>query len=584
MSNTYGLAYKEEEEEPATVCCCPSPSDSCAPTTCGGPSPYASSSGEDTSDAKYFHPGDVTAGKRKLPSLVQLPISKRPRVTKKKLVRHGINYVTFQTESGRSIPLDCRYTDVKVIGTGSYGTVLRARDTHTMGTDSEEVAVKHTVLVEDKLDVDDWPDIVRIIREVELLRDFHHNNILSLVDIFPQPPAYAMTSIGIVTPLYKGGTLATYQPRSLAQVMAFTRQVLSALAFMHGHNVLHRDVKRDNIFVSKDGSSVVLGDFGLARAPPHALARLSTPYQSVPGDRISARSSTTATAELMTTRIVTAPYRAPELLLNHDDYDGRIDVYATGCVLTELIFAPGNGRSHLFKHEDTNNKDLEYQYTRDCLAQQLVMDCLLSGLDDPADEAIEDVIDSLCDWLDAGPRPKYMRHFRGLTVSEDLRGATLRGSCNVQKVREKFAIVQARDPGDLVTPILRSLLTFDPRERPQSEEVLLEFDEIFNTDLGGSSGPGQYNGPLEDDLEAEIEAGLPHSSTRYVCAKEILWNVMLECRKTIAGSTGTVGARRVTDIFEHDRLMAGKDIFHIHKLADELSLKYISRSSSPSAG
>mmetsp|Transcript_26697 Transcript_26697/g.21974 ORF Transcript_26697/g.21974 Transcript_26697/m.21974 type:complete len:144 (-) Transcript_26697:8-439(-) len=122
-----------------------------------------------------------------------------------------------------------------------------------------------------------------------------------------------------------------------------------------------------------------------------------------------------------------------------------------------------NSRSHLFKHEDTNNKDLEYQYTRDCLAQQLVMHCLLNGVDD-TDEAIEDVIDSLCDWLDAGPRPKYMRQFCGVAVSDDLRRATLRGSCHVQKVREKFAIVQARNPGELITPILRSLLTFDPRD------------------------------------------------------------------------------------------------------------------------
>ncbi|KAF4713447.1 Mitogen-activated protein kinase, partial [Perkinsus olseni] len=178
-----------------------------------------------------------------------------------------INYVTFATASGRSIPVDSRYTDVKVIGTGSYGTVLSAKDSlaEVTGVGPKEVAVKHTVLVEDKLDVEDWPDIVRIIREVELLRDFHHENLLSLTDVFPQPSGYAMTNIGIVTPMCKGGTLATYQPRSLAQVMAFTRQILSALSFMHSHNVLHRDIKRDNLFVTEGGRSVVLGDFGLAR-------------------------------------------------------------------------------------------------------------------------------------------------------------------------------------------------------------------------------------------------------------------------------------------------------------------------------
>ncbi|KAF4701137.1 Mitogen-activated protein kinase, partial [Perkinsus olseni] len=497
-----------------------SPSGSCAPTTCGGPepSPYASlSTGDTTDDATYTLASTGKPRKalcqpsKKLASssLVRLPITKRlsqkaPHKKRKTLPsRRGINYVTFATASGRSIPVDSRYTDVKVIGTGSYGTVLSAKDSlaEATGVGPKEVAVKHTVLVEDKLDVEDWPDIVRIIREVELLRDFHHENLLSLTDVFPQPSGYAMTNIGIVTPMCKGGTLATYQPRSLAQVMAFTRQILSALSFMHSHNVLHRDIKRDNLFVTEGGRSVVLGDFGLARAPPHALARLSTPYRSVPGDRVSARSSSGSNAELMTTRIVTAPYRAPELLLNHDDYDGRVDVYATGCVVAELVYAPGSSRSHLFKHDDTSNKDLEYQYTRDCLAQQLVMECLLHDVDE-TDEALERRIDSISDWLDAGPRPRYLKQMRGLGVSEDLRRAVLRGSCTIQKIREKVAIIHAENPGPLVMHVLRSLLTFDPRQRPQSHEMLQEFDEIFEVDLGDNCGRAEYDGPVEDDLEA----------------------------------------------------------------------------------
>ncbi|EER01968.1 hypothetical protein Pmar_PMAR007661 [Perkinsus marinus ATCC 50983] len=501
----------------------------------------------------------------------------------------GIDYVTFATASGRSIPVVSRYTNVKVIGTGSYGTVLSAKDAvaEATGIGPMEVAVKHTVLVEDKLNVEDWPDIVRIIREVELLRDFHHENILSISDIFPQPSGYAMTSIGIVTPMYKGGTLATYQPRSLAQIMAFSRQILCALSFMHNNNVLHRDIKRDNIFVTEDGRSVVLGDFGLARGPiwesfvvytetDWDLQKLSTPYRSVPGDRMGMRSSTSgSTAEVMTTRIVTAPYRAPELLLNHDHYDGRIDVFATGCVVAELIFAPGSSRSHLFKHDDTNNKDLEYQYTRDCLAQQLVMDCLLNG-DDDTDEALESRIDAMSDWLDYGPRARYLKQFQGLTVSEDLRRAVLMESCTVQKVREKFAIIQAENPGPLVMHVLRSLLTFDPRQRPQSQEMLLEFDEVFDMGFEGYCGEGEYSGPSEDDLELEIETGLPTESSRYVCAKEILWNLMLDSRKTLK-SSGKIEARRVTDIFEHDRFTAGSGIGRIHQLADELSRKYLSR-------
>lgn len=49
--------------------------------------------------------------------------------------------------------------------------------------------------------------------------------------------------------------------------------------------------------------------------------------------------------------------------------------------------------------------------------------------------------------------------------------------------------------------VLRSLLTFDPRQRPQSQEMLLEFDEVFDMGFEGYCGEGEYSGPSEDDLE-----------------------------------------------------------------------------------
>ena len=86
-------------------------------------------------------------------------------------------------------------------------------------------------------------------------------------------------------------------------------QILAGLHFCHSQLILHRDLKPQNVLIDKTGV-VKLADFGLARA-----------FQA---------------RKTYTPEVVTLWYRAPELLLGEGEYAAAVDLWSTGCILSEL--------------------------------------------------------------------------------------------------------------------------------------------------------------------------------------------------------------------------------------------------------
>ncbi|KAI0044126.1 kinase-like protein [Auriscalpium vulgare] len=94
---------------------------------------------------------------------------------------------------------------------------------------------------------------------------------------------------------------------------------------LHSINVVHRDIKPQNIFVSASGH-VCLGDFGLA----------AHPY-------ISSRDSL---ADIVMTDLAGTPYRmAPELFADHPAYDYNVDIWMYGLVILDLFIGRRDGKS-----------------------------------------------------------------------------------------------------------------------------------------------------------------------------------------------------------------------------------------------
>lgn len=219
--------------------------------------------------------------------------------------------------------VDSKYSFTRVIGSGAYGVVISAQDTHL----NNRVAIKMVPKA-----FQDEIDAKRILREIKLLKHLKHENIVGINDMMPPMMRYVddfkdvyIVSELMETDLYR--IIYSKQSLSLDHVQYFIYQVLRALKYIHSANVLHRDLKPSNLLVNSNCDLKVC-DFGLARGVL---------------DSDQMRDSTKR--PLLTEYVVTRWYRAPEIMLACHEYDKPVDVWSTGCILAELLarkpFFPG---------------------------------------------------------------------------------------------------------------------------------------------------------------------------------------------------------------------------------------------------
>jgi serine/threonine protein kinase/tetratricopeptide (TPR) repeat protein len=171
----------------------------------------------------------------------------------------------------------------------------------------------------------------RFARETRLAAALQHPNIVPLLTAgaIDGLPYYVM-------PFVDGESLRARLARDGAlpvrDVMAILRDVARALAYAHEHDVVHRDIKPDNILITSGVAAVT--DFGIARA----LSRARTVAEAPP----------MATDHLtqLGTALGTPAYMAPEQASGDPDLDHRADLYALGCTAYELLAGrtPFHGR------------------------------------------------------------------------------------------------------------------------------------------------------------------------------------------------------------------------------------------------
>ncbi len=153
----------------------------------------------------------------------------------------------------------------------------------------------------------------RFEREIRFAARLQHPHILTVLDSGASGGFFWFTM-----PYVEGESLRTRLQRerqvSVKDAVRITREASQALQYAHEHGVVHRDIKPDNILLTKDGSTLV-ADFGIARA-----LEIGGPTLTQTGMSLG-----------------TPAYMSPEQASGDREIDARTDIYALGAVLYELL-------------------------------------------------------------------------------------------------------------------------------------------------------------------------------------------------------------------------------------------------------
>ncbi|DAZ92402.1 TPA: hypothetical protein N0F65_003785 [Lagenidium giganteum] len=222
--------------------------------------------------------------------------------TAKTLVRHVWLSRRQERAPAKSIWLDIEV--LRTIGKGTHGTVVLAR----RKLDGAVVAVKRVRLSQVSENGRKQAD-----NEVILLKSLYHVNIVRFYDHFTVDD-----ELNIVMEYSDGGNLRQLVkmrsrekmgPFPEAVIMCWFAQLVLAVAYIHGKNVLHRDLKAQNVFLTRK-NVVKLGDFGISKA--------------LAGD------------DTANTACGTPESMSPEICRG-EPYGKKSDIWSLGCILYEMI-------------------------------------------------------------------------------------------------------------------------------------------------------------------------------------------------------------------------------------------------------
>lgn len=148
--------------------------------------------------------------------------------------------------------------------------------------------------------------------EISLLKELKHPNIVSLQDVLMEDNRLYLIFEFLSMDLKKYmDSLPSERMLDPELVRSYMYQITAAILFCHRRRVLHRDLKPQNLLISKDGL-IKVADFGLGRS-------FGIPVRNY------------------THEIVTLWYRAPEILLGSQRYSCPVDVWSLGCIFSEMV-------------------------------------------------------------------------------------------------------------------------------------------------------------------------------------------------------------------------------------------------------
>jgi serine/threonine protein kinase/tetratricopeptide (TPR) repeat protein len=259
-----------------------------------------------------------------------------------------------------------RYAVLKKLGEGGKGVVFKARDTAL----NRIVAVK--MLKSEAITGEAYS---RFMTEAQAVAKLNHPNIVSIYDIGKENGKQFFV-LEFVDGESLRDLMGTYPDGKcdVETVLKIAMDVCSALQYAHSQNILHRDVKPENVMITRDGTAKLM-DFGLAKM-------VDQPHVTQEGVIVG-----------------TVAYIAPEQALGKGA-DARSDLYSFGAVLYEALsgkppFPADDPIKIIFGHIHDRPAPLEKQNPK---APHALVDCIMKLLEkDPEKryQSAEDLLKAL---------------------------------------------------------------------------------------------------------------------------------------------------------------------------------------------
>ncbi len=191
------------------------------------------------------------------------------------------------------------YVEGKILGSGTYGKVFISKD-----SGNNEYAVKEFIGLKTQEGVGNGA-----LSEISYMHLLHHKNIVSPKEyIFHDDKLFLILEL-LDTTLYN--YIRTHKDLTITEIKYIMKELLEGLAYLHKNNILHRDIKTENVLITNDLKKIKLSDFG--------LSKMLLDYK-------------------LNSHVCTPNYRPPEIFFMKDLYYGKaLDMWSIGCVFGELI-------------------------------------------------------------------------------------------------------------------------------------------------------------------------------------------------------------------------------------------------------
>ena len=196
-----------------------------------------------------------------------------------------------------------RYVIINKLGEGAYGTVYLAEDSKN---NNIKVALKQLKggTVEEGVPIS-------CLREISLLKELSHINIVKLMDVIHLNSSITLVFEYVETDLKELLKKNDNKPLPPKLYKSLLYQLLKGIQNIHKMKILHRDIKSENLLISKD-NVLKITDFGLARG-------YGLPIKNFRND------------------VVSLWYRSPDILLGNEQYERSVDMWSIGCIFGEMV-------------------------------------------------------------------------------------------------------------------------------------------------------------------------------------------------------------------------------------------------------